>query len=480
MQYLSYFKYNMSCHGQVFAKRSLLLDSASTEKDDHADSGSSSRSQQSGRGSHFSGTQAIGGGGSSGTSASSGTAKGASTEGNKHSTTLLQNNSTLCFTPTMPVSTELRRVSSDDDDHTILQEIISSHQRGLSETQIANSAALQRPGIHSRPSRGKGPLSTIINTHAGRGVRTRGMLEQSVPAVRAALKIDTIPVATGVYHPTIEPRGTSVKQLAQPVLHSPRCNSVMSAITMDGTDNEASSASPANVMHLNAHDMSYIDRAMQRCESANSLASETAPLSNYFASASLINPAENAGFTSLANMTPKMTPSRALPGPFPGLQGLSSGTLRHLGVESYSSPPCKVGEVPLFQHPAAPRRSGSAASNVSNSSGSSSVHETTSLRRNYFSALEEHLIAESHDGALQVTQYPPRAAAALGSPLPVSPGAGTTFTPNANTPFQMVRRVSLGEDTASGSSDSAERSRQSLKVAFTPSARPFHSGIDIM
>lgn len=429
-----------------------MVDSASTEKDDRADSGSTSRSQQSRPGSHYTGqnfnTPAGGGGGGNGgagTGSASKAPNGASTAFNKLSTAAVEQSS-LCFTPTAPRmgALELRRVSSDDDDHTILQEIITTHQRALS---VGTNTT------HSRISRGKGSLSAIASASVDRGVRTRAMLDQAASVVRKApfvkfpaLSVNTSPEATGFYHPVTEPR------FASAAVQSPRCNSVMSAITADGTDNEASSASPANVLHLNAHDVSYIDHAVRRCESTNSLASETAPLSSYFASASLANqqPGKSGAFTSLASLTPKMTPSRSLPGPFPGLQGLSSGALRHLGVESFISPPYKAGEVPVFQHPSAPpRRSGSAASNVSSSSGSSSVHEATSLRRNYFSALEEHLIAEGHNGDMRVTAKDTpgsSAAAALGSPLlPVSPGSA--FTPNANTPFQLVRRVSLGEDT---------------------------------
>lgn len=422
-----------------------MVDSASTEKDDRADSGSTSHSQQSRPGSHYTGPNfnapaGGGGGGGAGSGSASKAPNGASTAFNKLSTAAVDQSS-LCFTPTAPGigALELRRVSSDDDDHTILQEIITTHQRALS----VGDSTTQRPGTHSRISRGKGSLSAIASASVGRGVRTRAMLDQAASVVRKApfvrfpaLSVNTFHEATGLYHPVTDPR----------------CNSVMSAITADGTDNEASSASPANVLYLNAHDVSYIDHAVQRCESTNSLASETAPLSSYFASASLANqqPGENGSFTSLASLTPKMTPSRSLPGPFPGLQGLSSGALRHLGVESFISPPCKTGEVPMFQHPSAPpRRSSSAASNVSSSSGSSSVHEATSLRRNYFSALEDHLIAEGHNGDMRVTEnhtLGPSAAAALGSPLlTVSPGSA--FTPNANTPFQLVRRVSLGEDT---------------------------------
>lgn len=452
-----------------------MVDSASTEKDDRADLGSYGHSQQSGRGgdSFYSGSN--GGGASSGAGASGGSANkttnGTGIQGNK-----LHAGADVCFTPTMPLMPELRRVSSDDDDHTILQDIITSHQRDLSASASA--------GNTPRHTRGKGSILSIASASAGRGVRTRGMLENA-PIVRtvssaktAALKVDAFPVATGLYHPVTVPRFVPAASV-----HSPRCSSAMSGISADGTDNEASSASPANVLHLNAHDMSYIDHAVQRCESTNSLGSETAPLSKHFASASLLNQTRHGAFTSLSSLTP----SRSLPGPFPALAGLSSGALRHLGVESYTSPPtCRVGEVPLFQHPdaplPAPRRPSSAASNVSNSSGCSSVHETTSLRRNYFSALEEHLIAESHSGEMAVNQEPPRGSGAvLGSPLlPHSSfSVGPMFTPNANTPFQVVRRVSLGEETemmsgcttqgtTTGSSDSMHVSKQGLKqVTFT-------------
>jgi len=205
------------------------------------------------------------------------------------------------------------------------------------------------------------------------------------------------------------------------------------------------------------------------------VASESGLLSRSFASASLAHRADNA-FTSLATITPLRTPARAgktLPGMFPALEGLSTGALCNLGTGNYSSPVGSPGEVPLYRRASSPpRRCGSAQSCASSNSSASSA---TSVRRNSFSALEEHMASEQHAEPMVVSvaalpiHAPPQALSGASGAL-----HGSLFHPHSA--FQPVRRVSISEGSpastfrrnigasgypthgaASSSEDSAER-----------------------
>lgn len=404
---------------QVLARRGLQLDSvggsAGTEKDDHVDSGpSSSHSHHSHPGSYYSSSSATSG--SSGASGG-GTSGGSAPHGSK-SAFLLR----CCKT-----EKNLHDQVGSEDDHTILHEILSSHQQGLSNA--AKTAPARAPLAQlAQPTRGRGVLGVRTRAMLGSQPSTASKLVSKFNVGSRAFEGEMSPVLGGPYHSISAPPSV----YAQAHLHQLRCNSAMSVLT----DCEAAASPTAPRSRANCAP------AVRSESGAESVSSESGMLSNSFASASLANRADTV-FTSLAAVTPLRTPARAgktLPGLFPALEGLPTSTLRSLGVSGYDSPSGKTGEVPLFPMDSlSSQRCGSAQSYASSNSSASSA---TSVRRNYFSALEEHMASEHHADPMAVDIVAP-VVHASSQPFGSASLGGSGF--HTHSAFQPVRRVSISE-----------------------------------
>lgn len=441
----------------MFSRQGTLVDCAASDNGG-SENGHSPRSQQSHHGAHASGTF----GGASGAQQSSGssnnnTAAAAGGEGGGGVSANMQKH-----------LGELDAVSCspDDDDHTILQEILSTHQM-----QVLNTANAGKTG---KSKRARSDISCTAAASSAEAGPSSGLLDHFL-----GMPLQGVPhVANHIFATQHGDRTAQVSAGAAEVpelqmlslnhqSHQQRSNSVMSMLTTDGTDASDIASSPAattpqgiTTVVAKAAEVPMSTSANMECEQTPAAlhyppAPAVAVRSDSFHSLSM---SSAAIVGSPVRATAALVPASRLPSGdhrhYPAIQGLPQSVLRSMSGSAFNSP-AGSREVPPF----IPSGMKSAPQNVTTSVTQSvrrigvpgrspaASPSATDLRRSYYSALENHFAAESAAGAMEIsmtetttgTCADPARDEAFSSPMRQPVPCGSAFTPPfANSAFQQT------------------------------------------
>lgn len=409
---------------QVYSRKGTLVDCTASDNGASEDNAPSPRSQQGSSSAHQAGHFYAG-------AQSSGSAHGSA--GPSSSSAYTQNHG----------DQDAASSVHDDDEHTILQEILSKHMQDLGSSGTAKAAG---SSVNKRARRGQDSSAPCVVAPEATSSAARLEHYFEVPLKEVAPSANHIfgQAEVSCFSAVPELQMLSLSQGQQ------RSNSVMSMLTADGTDGDTAGtptgATQESDVVLHAPNtpvaVAYTDHLHS-------------PTALHYAACSVGRPPQVSKSDSFHSLSPAGSHAGSLHtaatvlatrvpslGQYPGIKGVPQSALRSMSGSAFSSP-AGSREIPPYLHSAQSVRLMPATGRSPATSPT-----TTELRRSYFSALEGHFTSERATGVMQTSPDTSTSEVPLSTPIQVVPSSpvrvtvpsGCVFTPTGNTAFQTVRR----------------------------------------